>query len=161
MMDVSKYNFEKIKEENKDNTFTQVFYDKDKCVKYIRVTWDFNSLPELDKNAAMSYLKSTFDYVFGWIGEIVPNCFKYNLSDNSYEVLCFYDDDLRFIEEEKLNPLLSNLTMRIINDMPEDDVENILDSEIFMSKILDKVYKSNEVKDLVKLMYSKYIGKEL
>lgn len=160
MIDVSKYKFEKIKEENENNVFTQVFYDKDKCVKYIRTTWNFNSFPELDKNEALSHLKSIFDYTFGYVGKIVPNCFKYILSDNSYEVLFFYDDDLKFMEEEKLNPLLSSLTMRIITDIPEDELEDASESEL-MSKILDKVYESDDVRNLVKSMYNKYEGREL
>ena len=160
MMDTSKYNFEKVNERSEDEVFVQEFYDKDNCVKYVRVTWDNSHIPEEMRGDVSSYLKDVLSHTIGWMNKFIPNCFKFDITDNSYEAMYFQDDDTVFMEKSELEPLLSRLTSDKLSKMTEDEVLEMSNQDV-MLKVLDSIYESEEVVDLIKSIYKKYEGKEV
>lgn len=160
MMDTSKYNFEKVNERSENEVFVQEFYDKDNCVKYVRATWDDSHIPEEMRDSVSSYLKDVLSHTIGWMNKFIPNCFKFDITDNSYEAMYFQDDDTVFMEKSELEPLLSRITSDKLSKMTEDEVLEMSNQDV-MLKVLDSIYESEEVVDLIKSIYKKYEGKEV
>lgn len=151
-MNIDKYNLVKDKVENDDNYFSQSFIDKDKKVRYTRISWKGEFLEDSTKDLILS--------TSNLIKSILPNCIKIESEGNITEVLGVEDDDIEFRSNSELKPLVEKSMKDNMEKVLSECDSNIEPSE-FVSKLLDRIFNNEEVINKLKDIYSKYKDIEL
>lgn len=147
-MDTSKYNFKKLEESNEDGVFSQKFYDEDKHVSYSRMTWLID-LNEDEKSALLSVLDLP-----KVVSNVLPNVIKYEINDNSYEILSFSDDDMEFNSRKLMSKILEPYSNELISAAMKGD-------RIWYNKVLSQLSEDEEYIKALKEIYKDYLDKEL
>lgn len=162
-MNTEKYNWTKKEVKEDDNIYTQLFYDEDKCVKYVRVTWSFPSdISKKEEEEMKSIIVSSMENMIKLVSNVVSNCCKYEITDNSMEILSFEDDDILFRSRSELGPLIKEIISEYLSDndnlLMMDSIRNELDR---VNNVLDIISKDDRIKCKLKEIYYKYLDKDL